>query len=241
MFKNPGKKIKIMAIVILWTVTVISVIMAFVLGIKTETHYDSWLREEIKETTIVPALFWPLLIGSPALAFVSSLCLYGFGELIENSAEQNEQLREIRKACRALSASADHSEAASKKESGREKTPNAAPRKDDPVPAVKPKAAETPEGPKTIDAEAFKGNSEMKFYNIPDGVVSIGNNAFAGCTDLESIRIPGSVETVGDGAFNDCDNLKTVIYRGSREKWAKISVAGGNEALNNAAIVCMPQ
>lgn len=66
MFTDPGKKIKILAKVLFAVITVINVILAFVFG------------------TYTP-IFWPLLLGGPVFAYISSLFIYGFGQLIENT------------------------------------------------------------------------------------------------------------------------------------------------------------
>ena len=72
MFKNPGKKIKTMAIVSFWIVFIGSVIAGIIL------IADGW-----------PEIGLPLLFGGFFVAYAENLLLYGFGELIENSSASN--------------------------------------------------------------------------------------------------------------------------------------------------------
>ena len=75
MFDNPGKKIMQISKIVFWIVTIVSVILAFVLGF--EKHYYS--------TEFYAEIFFPLFFGVPTSAYVSTLFLVGFGELVENS------------------------------------------------------------------------------------------------------------------------------------------------------------
>jgi len=75
MFDNPGKKIMQISKIVFWIVTIVSVILAFVLGF--EKHYYS--------TEFYAGIFFSLFFGVPIMAYVSTLFLVGFGELVENS------------------------------------------------------------------------------------------------------------------------------------------------------------
>lgn len=65
LFGNPGGKIKAFAKVMFWVVAAASVIVAF-------TFVD------------MPAVLFSILLGAPLAAYINSLLLCGFGELIEN-------------------------------------------------------------------------------------------------------------------------------------------------------------
>lgn len=76
MFQDPGSKLKTVAKIHFWVVSVLCVILAFVLAIdKTSYHkaeFNFWV-------------FIIFLIGGPFLAYINSLFLYGIGDLVENS------------------------------------------------------------------------------------------------------------------------------------------------------------
>ena len=93
----------------------------------------------------------------------------------------------------------------------------------------------------SINADCFRGCSEIKtvtfgsgltlignnaFYgcknvasviNIPAGVKSIGNQAFYGGEKWSSLVIPNSVNSIGYNAFSGCTNLQNVIIENSSE------------------------
>ena len=75
MFDNPGKKIMQISKIVFWIVTIVSVILAFVLGF--EKYYY--------RTEFYAGIFFSLFFGVPIMAYVSTLFLVGFGELVENS------------------------------------------------------------------------------------------------------------------------------------------------------------
>mgnify|MGYP004622616827 CR=1 FL=1 len=69
---------------------------------------------------------------------------------------------------------------------------------------------------------------------IGDGISVIPAMIFDNCTALTSVSIPQTVTLIEDSAFTGCDALETVHYAGSAEDWGSVTVAGGNEALDNA-------
>ena len=69
---------------------------------------------------------------------------------------------------------------------------------------------------------------------IGDGISVIPAMIFDNCTALTSVSIPKTVTLIEDSAFTECDALETVHYAGSAEDWGSVTVAGGNEALDNA-------
>ena len=75
MFDNPGKKIMQISKIVFWIVTIVSVILAFVLGFEKYSYSTEFYAE----------IFFSLFFGVPIMAYVSTLFLVGFGELVENS------------------------------------------------------------------------------------------------------------------------------------------------------------
>ena len=69
----------------------------------------------------------------------------------------------------------------------------------------------------------------------PDGdtVTGIGEGAFKG-SDMTEITLPKSVNSVGKDAFADCASLDKVNFDGKEADWNSISIADGNDALDNA-------
>lgn len=71
----------------------------------------------------------------------------------------------------------------------------------------------------------------------PDGdtVIGISASAFSG-EAITSISIPKTVEEIGRRAFSGCNSLTDVYYDGVATDWDKITIANGNDALENANI-----
>ena len=66
--------------------------------------------------------------------------------------------------------------------------------------SISPKKINLPEGLKKIEAEAFRGNRDLKHVNIPSTVEYIGASAFDE-TFIKEINIPKSTKYIGDYAF----------------------------------------
>ncbi|MBQ3100288.1 MAG: S-layer homology domain-containing protein [Clostridia bacterium] len=92
---------------------------------------------------------------------------------------------------------------------------------------------------------------ESRWYSIPsyaffdcdsleqvtiNGQREILYRAFADCSSLTSITFGASVTKIEDYAFEGCNSLTDVYYDGTPEKWQKIKIGKGNEALLNAVI-----
>ena len=58
----------------------------------------------------------------------------------------------------------------------------------------------------SFDANAFRGNTEIKTVILPMYVTEIPDYAFEGCTNLETVIAYG-VTKIGKGAFKGCENL----------------------------------
>lgn len=67
--------------------------------------------------------------------------------------------------------------------------------------------------PEYIPVEMFRGDNDIKEFNIPESVTEIQSRAFAECTSLETVNLPDSITDVGEQAFFECCNLKTVMYK----------------------------
>ena len=65
---------------------------------------------------------------------------------------------------------------------------------------------------KSIAADAFKGNTNIKTLTVEEGVEKIGSGAFSGCTSLESVRIAPTLEKMDSSVFEGCASLKNLIF-----------------------------
>ncbi|MBR0419449.1 MAG: hypothetical protein IJI66_09790 [Erysipelotrichaceae bacterium] len=79
LFSNPGKKIKTISLILFWVLTVSSIICAVSFGWVERHGYYSTSK------VFVPEVFFSFLLVGPIASYLSSLLLYGYGELIENS------------------------------------------------------------------------------------------------------------------------------------------------------------
>ena len=81
MYKNIGKKIKVLATIICIVTAIIWVILGFVLILREQS------TTEIRLVGIIT------LIVGPLSCWINSFLLYGYGELIEQNAETNKELK----------------------------------------------------------------------------------------------------------------------------------------------------
>lgn len=81
----------------------------------------------------------------------------------------------------------------------------------------------------------FSG-SALRTLAVPAGTTAIPESMFADCTDLGQVTIPVSVTSVGENAFSGCTDLETVYYTGTRDEFAAMEIAGGNDALTQASL-----
>ena len=89
MFKNPGGKIKKIAIVLFSLSVIASVILAFVFG-WTKSYYDGpHFRVSFNAVS-----FFAFLIGGPLVSYVSTLLTIAFGDLVENSQRIKDMVEE---------------------------------------------------------------------------------------------------------------------------------------------------
>ena len=92
------------------------------------------------------------------------------------------------------------------------------------------------DGTKVIVGSAFDDCRGLTEVVIPDSVTTIVPAMFINCTGLQSVTIPETVTEIGAFAFDGCSVLTDVYFEGSESQWNRISVATGNEVLNNITI-----
>ncbi|MBR3059126.1 MAG: leucine-rich repeat protein [Oscillospiraceae bacterium] len=92
-----------------------------------------------------------------------------------------------------------------------------------------------PAGLVQMGSFAFSDCTSLRTATIPEGVTAISESAFSNCVSLATLRLPVSMRTVAVNAFLGCGNI-AVYYAGTREAWAAISIASGNNALVYAGI-----
>lgn len=71
--------------------------------------------------------------------------------------------------------------------------------------------------------------------SLPDTITEIGKGAFYQ-NDLSKIYLPVSLLSIDENAFYDCAILTDIYYSGTEEQWRAISIADGNDSLENAVI-----
>ena len=59
-----------------------------------------------------------------------------------------------------------------------------------------------PASMKTVEAEAFRGDTSLRCVIIPEGTTTIGSGAFADCGGLWMALVPGSVTSIAADAFD---------------------------------------
>ena len=80
-----------------------------------------------------------------------------------------------------------------------------------------------PDSVTSIGVHAFEDCGSLTEIVIPDSVTRIAFHTFENCTSLTEIVIPDSVTSIGRAAFSRCSKLKVIKYKGTKEKWSKIS------------------
>ena len=97
MFEEPGSKIKAFANILFWITIVAVVIAAFSLGWTENYSYYSRSQKEFHAE-----IFFPILIGGGISAYLTSLFLSAFGELVENSGNISSRTYAVENAVRDL-------------------------------------------------------------------------------------------------------------------------------------------
>lgn len=81
----------------------------------------------------------------------------------------------------------------------------------------------------TVDGNAFKGNTDIKYIMLPKSVKTIGASAFEGCSSLKGISIPSRLTTVGARAFKDCTSLTQLALPNSVTSIGESAFQGDNK------------
>ena len=72
-----------------------------------------------------------------------------------------------------------------------------------------------PSALKTVEDEAFRGDSTVHGILLPSGVTGIGDYAFADCSGLRLVLIPGNVSSISRTAFENSPQVTIVCAEGS--------------------------
>ncbi len=62
----------------------------------------------------------------------------------------------------------------------------------------------------SINAEAFRGNTNITNITLPSGLLGISGELFSGCDSLIEITLPDSVVRIGYEAFSECKSLSSI-------------------------------
>ena len=71
----------------------------------------------------------------------------------------------------------------------------------------------------------YPPQKEGNLFIIPNGVSQIACNAFANCENLTSIVFNKELISIGLDGFLFCHSLRNIYYTGTKNDWAKISIA----------------
>lgn len=90
MFSNPGAKIKVFAKVLFWVISILCIVISIEFGWEEETHYGiyhSYTSREFK-----PEIFFPFFFGGPIGAYLQSLIMCAFADVVEDVKATREAL-----------------------------------------------------------------------------------------------------------------------------------------------------
>ena len=93
-----------------------------------------------------------------------------------------------------------------------------------------------PKGVREIGDYTFFYCKNLSEITIPDSVETIGYRAFCECKYMSAVHIGSGVKSIGQYAFQSCPCLTDVYYNGTQEGWNAISIASGNQPLQNATL-----
>ena len=75
-----------------------------------------------------------------------------------------------------------------------------------------------PAGVKTIEAEAYYGDTSITRVIINNKCTTIQDRAFYGCTNLRIVDIPNSVKKIGSYVFRGCNQV-LILCRKNRGRF----------------------
>jgi hypothetical protein len=79
MFKNVGKQLQVIAIILFWFFTVASVVLAFVFSYDDDYFWDAF------RVDFNVGWFFAFFLGGPIVAYIGSLILHGLGSIISHN------------------------------------------------------------------------------------------------------------------------------------------------------------
>lgn len=91
---------------------------------------------------------------------------------------------------------------------------------------------------RTLGEDAFNACLELKSIILPEGIKTIPARTFLNCESLADISLPSTLESIENFAFCNM-GLSTVKYNGTKSGWDNIKKEGNNDALDNAALICL--
>ena len=91
---------------------------------------------------------------------------------------------------------------------------------------------------RTLGEGIFNCCLELKSITLPEGIKTIPTMAFTTCTSLTEISLPSTLESIETWTF-DNTKLSIVKYNGTKSAWDNIPKGSYNDALDNAALICL--
>ncbi len=82
MFKNVGKQLQVIAIILFWILTAASVVLVFVF-----CYDDGYYFRKAFSADFNVGWFFAFFLGGPIVAYIGSLILHGFGSIVSDHEE----------------------------------------------------------------------------------------------------------------------------------------------------------
>lgn len=91
---------------------------------------------------------------------------------------------------------------------------------------------------RTLGEQVFDSCFELKSITLPEGIKTIPTCTFLNCKSLAEVSLPSTLESIENMAFYNM-GLSTVKYNGTKSGWDNIQKGNSNDALDNAALICL--
>lgn len=91
---------------------------------------------------------------------------------------------------------------------------------------------------RTLGEQVFDSCFELKSITLPEGIKTIPTCTFLNCKALAEVSLPSTLESIGNLAFYNM-GLSIVKYNGTKDGWKNIQKGNSNDALDNAALICL--